>query len=187
MDIILASTSPYRKAQLLNMGYNVTSMPSHIDENITKNKSANPVEIAETLSLLKAESILASKPNQIIIGGDQLISFDNKIIGKTGSPEKAAQQIFNFSGKTHQIITSVCVLYKDTKKIITEISEMTMKTMTLQEAKAYVELDKTWDCAGSYKIELNGKSLFSEIKTNDLSSIQGIPEIKLKSYLASLV
>ena len=183
---MLASASIYRKQQLENMGLIVTAIPSSIDEDKVKKSELSPQEVAEKLSLLKAKDVAKKHPDKIIIGGDQLIAFKGTIIGKAGTPEKAIKQLLNFSGRTHEIITSIAVLYNGTEKVITEVSQMTMKTLSRDEAHRYIEQDKAWDCAGSYKIELNGKNLFSDIKTNDFSSIQGIPEIKLSQYLKSL-
>lgn len=185
-SIILASASIYRKQQLEGMGLKVKAIASNIDEDGVKDSGLTPLQIAEQLSVLKAKEIAKNCFNEIVIGGDQLISFEGDIIGKAGSKEKAIEQLINFSGKTHDIITSIAVLYKNTVEVITEVSSMTMKKISISEAENYIEKDKAWDCAGSYKIELNGKDLFSDIKTDDFTSIQGIPEIKLKEYLQSL-
>lgn len=193
--LILASTSPYRKELLLKISTNFASTKPLVNEEKLKHELLadlkTPVEIAEELALAKALSIKPTEAHYTIIAGDQLVALDNEIIGKPESKELAIKQLQQMSGKSHELITSVVLIHsssdrKITQKKINHISQMKMKDLTSAEISQYVEIDQPYDCAGSYKIESHGIALFSEIKTDDFTAIQGLPLIWLSQHLKEL-
>lgn len=183
MKLVLASTSPFRKAQLENLKIEFTADSPLVDEDNFKQKISHPKELCQTLAFEKANSLKAKYPNDIIIGADQLIELDNNILGKPKTKEKALEQLLLMSGKTHKLITSVCLIKGDSKKEHTDITRLTMKNLDTASLKKYIEFDNPLNCAGSYKIESTGLSLFSQVESNDHSAIIGLPLISIISFL----
>src|SRR3989344_5433914 len=111
--IILASTSPRRKALLARLINNFEIMPSDYKEDMTLNLP--PSELAKTLSHGKATGT-AKKANGIIIGSDTFIALENEILGKPHTPEKAKEMLKKLSGKTHEIYTGITIINTETKQ-----------------------------------------------------------------------
>ena len=164
----------------------LTIAPQVDEETLKKQSSLNPQGLAEMLAFEKTNSIARDKADTITIGGDQLVVLNNKVYGKAGSPEKALEQLKEFSGKTHQLITSICVMSKNRHFIHTDITYLTMKSLTETYLQKYILENETWNCAGSYKIESSGSYLFSKIESDDESAIIGIPTKALKKILLEL-
>lgn len=183
--LVLASTSPYRKELLEKLGLSFQTKKPICDEDAFKLKIKDPVLLATTLAKEKAQS-LAGK-NLCVIGGDQVAALENnEILGKPGTAEKAFEQLSKMQGKTHRLITALCVIMGEKSYPLIDITEIKMRSLTDKQIKAYIEMDNPLDCAGSYKIEKSGMTLMSEIKCQDFSAIQGIPLIQLVNLLSSL-
>ena len=181
--VILASTSVYRQELLKKLGLSFKSKAPLFDEDRFKNKGLSPLELAKTLAKGKASSLATSE--NCVIGGDQLVSFDGKILGKSKTKEKAIEQLLNLQGKTHELITAVCVFHKMEITEWVNITHLKMRPLALQQIESYIERDQPLDCAGSYKIEQNGLSLFEKIETSDFSAIQGLPLLELGTVLSN--
>jgi len=189
--IILASTSNYRKELLQRICRSFTTSKPNVNEEKLKfdllADLKNPIEIAAELALAKALSIKTEDHNTTIIAGDQLVSFNRQILGKPGSKEQAIKQLQQMSDQTHELITSVVVIHQNNQskiiKKINHISKLKFKKLSDPEIIRYVDLDKPFDCSGSYKIEAHGIGLFSEIQTDDFTAIQGLPLIWLSHQL----
>lgn len=184
--IILASTSKYRKELLLRLGIEFESMNPNVDEDIHKEKISNPIELAETLGKLKAMAIAKDHSDCIVIGSDQLAECDGKVLSKPGNLENAIDQLIFLNGKTHRLITSYTVIYRDRVLTKTNITSLTMRELSLEQIKKYLICDIPFDCAGSYKLELKGISLFKKIDTDDHTAIIGLPLISLGNTLDEL-
>lgn len=186
--IVLGSTSPYRKALMEKLGIAFEVAKPKLDEESAKlfleKENLTPLQMAQELARLKAESL--RDENLLIIGGDQLVQCEGKILGKPHTVEKAIEQLASMKNKTHEIITAVCVSLPHTNFEFHDIAKLTMKDLSLSEIKDYVQLDMPLDCAGSYKIEKNGRSLFSKIEAQDFSAIEGLPLISLSGLLQTL-
>ena len=128
--IILASTSPRRKALLARLINNFEIMPSDYKEDMTLNLP--PSELAKTLSHGKATGT-AKKANGIIIGSDTFIALENEILGKPHTPEKAKEMLKKLSGKTHEIYTGITIINTETKQEIQncEITKITFKKLSV--------------------------------------------------------
>jgi len=187
--LVLASTSPYRKDLLKRLGLSFHCEKPKVNEEKIKfdllNELKTPIEIAEALSWAKAFSV-SKEPYTTIIAGDQLVDFENQIIGKPNTTDLALKQLQNMNGKTHQLITSVVILHENLKFNLNHISVMKMKKLSDLELKSYIELDQPLDCSGSYKIESHGIALFEEIKTDDFTAIQGLPLIWISQKLKEI-
>ncbi|MGK0367139.1 MAG: septum formation protein [Thermoproteota archaeon] len=194
MKLILASKSPYRVELLERLNIPFEQIASNFNENSIKSTNLSPIQLAQRLAFEKAKSVATIVKNTdnefIIIGGDQLVSFDNSILGKPYTKEKAIEQLQQMSGKTHELITSISLIANTQGRkeeiIFTNITKLQMRDFSFDQLKQYVELDCPIDCAGSYKLEQHGISLFSSIETTDQSAIMGIPLIQLTTELCKL-
>lgn len=179
--LILASTSPYRQELLKRLGINFEAKAPLFDEEAHKDPRLTPQALAEKLAHGKALSLAG--PQKVVIGGDQLVAFEGQILGKSHTKEKAIAQLQKLRGKTHELITAVCVIDGHTEWAFTNITRMTMKNLGDEQIARYVELDQATDCAGSYKIEKHGIALFEKVETSDFTAIQGLPLIELSQIL----
>lgn len=179
--LILASTSIYRQELLKQLCVPFEAKKPLFDEEQYKIQNLAPKELAETLATLKAESL--KDTNCVIIGGDQLVHLEGQIIGKPHTHENAVATLEKMSGKLHELITSVCVIDRDQKWLHTDITKIKLKPLTSEQIRRYVDLDKPFDCAGSYKIEKHGISLVDQIICDDFTAIQGLPLIALSNIL----
>ena len=160
---------------------------SQVDEDQFKNDISDPLVLTKTLAFEKAKSVFNHKDDSYIIGGDQIGLFENQILGKPKTKENAVVQLRKLAGKTHELITSTCILgpngfvYEWTNH-----TTLRMRSLTLEEIKRYIDKDDPLNCAGSYKIESVGISLFESIQTEDSTAIVGLPLIELSKVLRTL-
>lgn len=185
-DLILASTSVYRRTLLARLGHSFRIVAPRVDEEAVKQRGWEPRELAEHLAIAKAESLGEFEPNATIIGSDQLVSFEEQIFGKPGTAVGAVEQLSVMAGRAHQLITAVAVWTKDQTYIHTDITTMHMRPLSLGEIERYVAAERPLDCAGSYKLEERGISLFDRVETQDYTAIMGLPLIALTGLLRSL-
>lgn len=183
-QLILASTSKYRQELLSRLAFTFTAQAPLVDEEKEKDPSLTPQALAEKLAQLKAASLKA--PGRVVIGGDQLVSFEGQIIGKAHTAERAIEQLLSMQGKTHELITAICIYDGDKMIPYTDITRMHMKKLNRAQIERYVQLDNPIDCAGSYKIEKHGIMLFEKIESQDFTAIQGLPLIELSKILENL-
>lgn len=188
MELILASRSPYRAKQLKQCGLNFKSLSPTIDEEILKRKlsALPPEELCLSLAQAKAESIAKKYPDDIIIAGDQMALFKSQTIGKAGNIEAALKQLEQLSGHEHQLMTSLVVIFKGKVMTHINITRLLMRELSNEQLLDYLKIDKSWDCAGSYKFEQSGISLFKSVLTEDSSAIIGIPLIALNNILMKI-
>lgn len=181
--LVLASASPYRKKQLQTLGLEFESHPHGIDEEhekkviCKKTKSPNFVQICEHLAWKKASHLQGLFPKAVIIGGDQMLEFQGKMMGKPFCFEKALHQLQMLSGETHRLLTSVCVLYDKRVFLHTERACLSMRRLSREDLEAYIRKDQPLDCCGSYRIEKSGITLFHKIQCEDFSALIGLPLI----------
>ena len=183
MKLILASTSPYRAAQLRRLGLEFEICDPQVDESSFKQAGLAPEILAETLAMEKAKGVFQQNPGAIVIGGDQLVSFEETILGKPGTAERALEQLSVMQGKTHLLITAISVLGPDFSETHINYTKLKMRPLDLDAIKRYVEFDQPLNCAGAYKLESQGITLFEEIQSSDHSAISGIPLIALTTLL----
>lgn len=175
MDIVLASKSPSRKMLLENANIPFRISPSYVDESKIKNSLLSHEEICLKLAEKKAEVIQKKYPNSLIIGSDQLISFKNKIYGKSKNDEGAFQMLNDLQGSTHKLINALYMVFEDKKFHHLSVNEMSMRKLNEHQIKKYIEKDKPFYSAGSYLIDRGGLALFEKIESKDFSSIIGFP------------
>ena len=187
MQIVLASASPYRKAQLEAFGVKFRSERPRVDEEALKLVGpADPIELTRFLAKAKADSLISSYPEALILGSDQMAELDGERLDKPGSIAAAEAQLARLSGRAHRLITSLAVVTNAQTILETEITTVRFRDLSAVEICAYVALDRPTDCAGAYKIERAGLALVEEIRGGDPGAIQGLPLIALRRALAQL-
>lgn len=186
MAIILASTSTYRRKLLERLGLPFRVLAPGVDEGAFKDQGFEPRELAERLAWAKATSLARDWPEATLIGSDQLVAFEGRILGKPGTLEKAKDQLATLTGRTHELITALAVWHQGQVWTHLDQTRLTMRSLTLEEISRYVEADQPTDCAGSYKLEERGIALFDQIETEDHSAITGLPLIALTTILRRL-
>lgn len=192
-ELVLASTSVYRRELLKRLGVAFRCVAPRLDEASFQTEGKEPVEIAALLALGKAASIILLEPSASIIGSDQIVVSEGRILGKPGARNRAVDQLCALSGRTHELITAVAVLRAGRSPqearqswFHTDVTRMTMRTLSRDEVERYVDHEKPFDCAGSYKFEARGIVLFERVETDDPSAITGLPLIALVSHLRSI-
>ena len=183
MDLILASTSPYRKQLLQQEGITFRAMTPLFDEDSFKSDKYSPEVLCELLAEKKALSLAKQFPNAVIIGSDQMLVFNKKMFNKPKSKNEVIQRLLSLQGQTHSLLTSLFVY--SPKKNFTHLdkTELTMKSLNQDEIIDYYNKDQPLGCAGGYKYELNGQYLFENVKSQDLNSIIGLPILALKDII----
>ena len=177
--IILASTSPYRRELLSRLRIPFETEDPGVDESVFKSLGLPPAEVSRRLAMQKAQAVAARHKKAIVIGSDQVVAFDDEILGKPGTEEAAVAQLMALSGKIHELLTSIAVIQGYEKHMHTEVTRMRMERLDEEALRRYVAADLPLDCAGAYKIECLGVSLFRSIEGQDITAIQGLPMLAL--------
>lgn len=184
MGLVLASTSPYRKQLLDRLGIPFTQMAPRCDEATLKAiPYPGPVGLARHLAREKAGSLIGECPHDTIIGGDQVVDIDGRVLSKPGTVAQAIDQLMELSGRTHQLATAIAVCVAGEIRTHVDLTRLTMRSMDREAIARYVGADQPLDCAGSYKLESRGIALFDRIETSDYTAIIGMPLIALSAML----
>ena len=190
--IILASNSKVRKKILDENQIECKVFPSSIDEESVKKsllrENASPELISKNLAELKANKISLKFNNEIVLGADSVIDINKELVSKPRDREEALEILRKLNGKTHYLISSVCIS-KNGSMIwnYTDKAALTMKDLSVKELKEYLSkiTDDVLYAYNVYQIEGEGRSLFSKIK-GDENTIMGLPINKIKEYLSYL-
>jgi septum formation protein len=181
LQLILASTSPYRRGLMERLRVSFSTMDPDIDESLRPDESA--VQRASRLAQSKCEAPSATEA--LIIGSDQVACLNGEILRKPGSADNAIAQLMRCSDRTLVFWTAVSVRSTVTghhkQRLVP--SEVQMRPLTLPEIEHYVAADNPLDCAGSFKWESLGITLFQRIKTEDPTALEGLPLIALCDLL----
>jgi len=183
MRIILASTSPYRRKLMSRLRLPFEAVAPDTDESLLNGEAAR--DRACRLARLKAESVAANTASEstVIIGSDQVASLRDTILRKPGTPERAIDQLLKCSGATVQFWTAVSVIWPHGYQQRVIPCAVTFRALSETEAAHYVEIDDPLACAGSFKWESLGISLFQKLETQDPTSLEGLPLIALCELL----
>tara|TARA_B100001142_G_scaffold266294_1_gene270695 strand:+ start:215 stop:799 length:585 start_codon:yes stop_codon:yes gene_type:complete len=190
--IILASKSKVRKEILDKNNIESDVMPSNVDEDIVKEslikEKATPEIISKNLAELKANKVSMKKIDEIVLGADSVIDLNGELISKPETREEAMKILKKLNGKSHFLISSVCVS-KNGSMIWnhTDKAKLSMKNLSDDELKNYLSKipDETLYAYNVYQIEGIGRNLFSSIE-GDEDTIMGLPVKKIKEYIRSL-
>ena len=190
--IILASKSEVRKEILDKNNIKCDVEPSNVDEEPVKEsllkEQASSEIISKNLAELKANKVSIKKSDEIVLGADSVIDLKGELISKPESREEAMEILRKLNGKSHFLISSVCIS-KNGSMIwnYTDKAKLTMKNFTDDELKNYLSKisDETLYAYNVYQIEGEGRSLFASIE-GDEDTIMGLPVKKIKEYISSL-
>lgn len=185
-QLVLASTSRYRRALLERLGLEFEQAPPGVDEDELKAVLGDPRALAEQLARAKARAVAERFPDAVVVGSDQVGALGDERLDQPGTPERAAAQLARLSGRTHELITAVCVWRGGQEWCHTDVARLTARPLNAGEIARYVALDDPVDCAGSYKLERAGIALFERVECEDHSAITGLPLIWLVGQLREL-
>jgi septum formation protein len=176
-DLILASGSVSRRSLLERLRLPFEVLPANLDE--TPMAGEAPAALAERLSRGKARSVAEQHPNKVVIGSDQVAVFEGKPSGKPGGPERAMQLLRRFSGREVDFLTGTCVKLgaSDFEGYFMDCTRVRFRTLDDQEIERYLESDRPWDCAGSFRLESLGPALFESVESSDPTALLGLPLI----------
>jgi septum formation protein len=182
--IILASSSPYRQQLLRQLQLSFLTAAPNFIEDIDPNVA--PALLVRHLALGKAQSLIEVHPDALIIGSDQLfVDQRGRPVGKGGTMEKAFQQLRQMAGKTHCFYTGLALLDSRTGTVQTDYAtfSVTFRALSDDQIYNYLQREKPFDCAGSFKIEGLGIALIEKMAGEDYNALIGLPLIKLVSML----
>lgn len=184
--IILASNSPRRKELLMGLGikYSVKTLPD-IEETFPDNLEAEaiPVHIAKG----KADAYMhLIKPDQLIITADTIVWLDGKVLGKPQDENEAKEMLSCLSGKTHKVITGVCITTQAFQKSFAAVSEVTFAKLTDEEIEYYITNYRPFDKAGAYGVQEWIGYIGVENISGSYYNIMGLPIQRLYRELKSL-
>jgi 7-methyl-GTP pyrophosphatase len=184
-QLILGSSSPFRAELLAKLGLPFTTASPDIDESPLINEQ--PEQLVQRLSEQKARVIGQLYPNALIIGSDQVALLDGNILGKPGNHNNAVKQLMSASGKTVRFLTGLALFNSHSGKMysLVEPFEVTFKSLSLAKIEFYLQQEQPYQCAGSFKSEGFGISLFSKLNGDDPNSLIGLPLIRLIDLLQS--
>lgn len=186
--IILASGSESRKIMLQDAGLIFEIITSNVDEDLLKNEMEGMPFENQVIKLAAAKALAVSSenPDKIVIGGDQMCVFNNKVFDKPGSVEKAITNLKILSGTTHYQYSGVCI-YKAGTSLweYSEVVELKMHTLSEEEIVNYVKAENPINAAGAYKFESLGCNLFSSVNGSSYT-IRGMPLLPLLNTLREM-
>lgn len=181
--VTLASTSPFRKELLERLGIPFETVAPDVDETPLANETAEA--LVRRLSEDKARAMAASHRG-LIIGSDQVATTGNNILGKPGTHERAYEQLRNLSGKRVTFQTGLCLLNTETDEAQVDVIPFIVKFRQLggDQIERYLQQEQPYNCAGSFKSEGLGITLFEYMEGVDPTALIGLPLIRLTSMLS---
>jgi MAF protein len=183
MNLVLASTSPFRRALLEKLGPNFLTAAPDIDETGRHGETAE--QLVTRLSLEKAKAVAAEHPDSLIIGSDQVALLGDIILGKPGDHERAVAQLKHASGKSVTFLTGLCLYNSKTGGHQVEVVPFVVhfRQLTHEQIENYLRKEQPYNCAGSFKSEALGIALFDRLEGDDPNTLIGLPLIRLVRML----
>lgn len=181
--LILASSSTYRQKLLARLGLPFEARAPDLDE--TPLPDETPTQLVLRLAEQKARAVGAHYPDALIIGSDQVSVRDGQIIGKPHTHERAIEQLRASSGRRVAFLTGLCLLNTatDTAHVLVEPFAVEFRTLSDEAIERYLRADQPYDCAGSFKVEGRGITLFERLDGRDPNALIGLPLIALVDLL----
>lgn len=175
----MASQSRRRKAlmELFHIPFRI--LVSDVDE--TMDPALDPAIQTAQVSLRKAQAV-PHKPEDIVIGADTIVVCDGQILGKPRDAEDAFRMLRLLSGRTHQVMTGLAVLYPGGQQVETQITQIHFRTLSDREIQNYIRTGEPMDKAGAYGIQ-GGAALFADSMTGDYYNVMGLPVCRLGEIL----
>lgn len=171
--LVLASTSPYRRELLARLRLPFDTVRPEVDEAALAGES--PTALALRLAVAKAGAVAALHPGTRVIGSDQVADFDGAAVGKPGRRGAAIAQLEAMSGSTVAFRTAVAVASAGSVASALDTTVVRFRRLRRAEIERYVDLEQPFDCAGSFKSEGLGITLFESIESRDPTALIGLP------------
>lgn len=183
MNLILASQSPARQLILKRAGFDFETKPADIDETELSGETAKALVIR--LSIGKAKAVAEQFPDSLIIGSDQVGTFQEHILGKSHGFEKGMEHLMMLSGQTTHFYNGLCLLNTKTDQYQTKLNTIRVKFRNYSEEMAsnYLTTCQPYECAGSLKVEGPGIRLIESIDSTDPNALEGLCVIDLVGML----
>jgi septum formation protein len=174
--LVLASTSPYRRDLLARLRLPFETARPDVDESPLSGEA--PAVLATRLAAAKAAAIAHARDGAWVIGSDQVAELDGAPLGKPGSRERALAQLAAMAGKAVRFHTGVCLAHGEGRRLqALDTTTVRFRPLSAGEIARYVDAEQPLDCAGSFKSEGLGITLFEAIETLDPSALVGLPLI----------
>ena len=177
MNVILASASPRRKELLASVFDEFECIPSDVDETLPEEIPAE--QSAEFLAVKKAAHIAKEHADSLVIGCDTIVVFNGKVYGKPHDEADAKRMLTELSGKTHKVITGVCLFYKGRSLSFSETTEVEFYPLPRAEIERYVDTARPFDKAGAYGIQ-EDFSKYIDRCDGDYENVVGLPFSRLE-------
>lgn len=184
-QLVLASSSPYRKALLEQLGLPFEVDPPDIDESPGPGES--PPACVERLAVEKAHAVAARHPHALIIGSDQTAVHDGEMVGKPAGHDDAVKQLLHASGNTITLYTGLALLNADTRRVRSDVVPYTVHFRDIDRdiIERYLDREKPYGCAGSLRADGLGIALLRRFEGDDPNALIGLPLIRLVDMLQS--
>lgn len=182
-ELILASSSPYRKSLLRRLGLEFRIVSPDIDE--TPQACETPRQLVLRLSAAKAARVAETAPSALVIASDQVAELDGAVLIKPGNRERAREQLQTLSGREVRFLTGICVLNTATQRSQSDCITVlvTFRELAEAEIERYLDREQPWDCAGAFKSESLGIALLHAMEGPDPTALIGLPLIRLAEML----
>jgi len=183
MDLILASTSPYRRRLLQRLQLPFRCLSPDTDESPRPDEA--PAALAARLAAAKARSVAARNPASLVIGSDQVAALDGHLLGKPGNRARARDQLLASAGQPVQFFTGLALCCENSgfEEVVVEPFTVQFRSLDGAAIDNYLAREQPFDCAGSFKWEGLGIALFERMSGDDPTSLEGLPLIALTSLL----
>jgi septum formation protein len=184
-QLVLASTSPFRRELLSRLAIPFEVLAPLVDE--SRLPGEPPEELVQRLSEAKARAGAAQFPGALVIGSDQVAVVDGEVLGKPGDHERAKRQLRKLSGRTVTFLTGLCLYNGASGEADTRLVPFQVRFRSLDEGRIerYLRHEQPYDCAGSFKSEALGITLFERMEGEDPTALIGLPLITLTTLLAN--
>lgn len=173
--LILASTSIYRRELLSRLRLPFETARPEVDESPLPGEA--PLALCERLAIAKAGAIAQREPGALVIGSDQVAELEGTPLGKPGSRDAALAQLGAMAGREVLFRTAVCVRRDGAPHVAIDTTTVRFRALSFAEIERYVDAEQPFDCAGSFKSEGLGITLFDAIETRDPTALIGLPLI----------
>ncbi len=180
-NIVLASASPRRRELLSTLGLTFDVEVPQIDEAPLPNEAARP--FVERMAKEKADAAMAD-PQSVVIAADTIVVLDGTILGKPTHEAQAFEMLTGLSGKSHEVITGVCVRRNSQRQLFSVVTKVFFRTLEAEEIRAYIASGCPMDKAGAYAIQGGAAHMVRTIE-GSYTNVVGLPLCELHEALIS--